>query len=117
MPSKYKPTRDRKQRRAPKGIDAAQSEGISGIPSARNTPPAVDPNVDIIIPLTGAEKKEKRRIELRGEMKEGQPKMSSKKQKRLNKYIVCRSYNHYHSVHDTDILPLNRKINLRRRKE
>lgn len=52
----------------------------------------MDPNADIIIPFTKAEKEEKRRIELRKEIQEGQPKMSSKKQKRLNKYIVRNSY-------------------------
>lgn len=86
MSSKYKPTRDRKQRRTPKKHDAAQPEGVGPIGSA----PPMDPNANIIVPLTKAEKEEKRRAELRKELKEGQPKMSSKKQKRLNKYIVRR---------------------------
>lgn len=91
MPSKYKPTRDRKQHRAPKKSNAVRPEELGNIPSAKNAPP-VDPNADIIIPFTKAEKEEKRRIELRKEIQEGQPKMSSKKQKRLNKYIVRNSH-------------------------
>ncbi|RPA86141.1 P-loop containing nucleoside triphosphate hydrolase protein [Ascobolus immersus RN42] len=44
-------------------------------------------NVEVIIPLTTAEKAEKRKRELAEEMKADAPKMSSKKAKRLNKYI------------------------------
>lgn len=97
MPSKHKPTRDRKQRRAPKQSNAARPGELGGIPSAGNAPLA-DANADIIIPLTKTEKEEKRRLELREQIKEGQPKMSSKKQKRLNKYIVrcSHDYSHHH---------------------
>lgn len=87
MPSKYKPTRDRKQHQTPKKFNATRLEELANIPSAGNASPE-NPNADTIIPLTKAEKEEKRRVELRGEIQEGQPKMSSKKQKRLNKYIV-----------------------------
>lgn len=87
MPSKYKPTRDRKQHQTSKKFNDIRPEELGIIRSAENASLA-NSNADIIIPLTKAEKEEKRRAELREEIQEGQPKMSSKKQKRLNKYIV-----------------------------
>ena len=47
-----------------------------------------DTNVSVVLPASEAEKDEKRR-RLREELRAGQPKISSKKQKRLNKYIAC----------------------------
>lgn len=113
MTSKYKPTRDRKQRRAHKQSNATRPEELGNIPSTGNAP--ADPNADIIITLTKTEKEEKRRIELREELKEGQPKMSSKKQKRLNKYIVRFSPLPYAKIQNSDTVIPNRKINSKRR--
>ncbi|KAL7272160.1 putative ATP-dependent RNA helicase DHR1 [Rhizina undulata] len=86
MPSKFKPTRDRKQRRKPKVYDRdapAAAEPAIAVASQ-------DPNADIIIPLSKAEKEARRRAELKDEAKAvmgGEKKMSGKKLKRFNKYI------------------------------
>jgi ATP-dependent RNA helicase DHX37/DHR1 len=47
----------------------------------------VDTNAVEIVPVSKAEKEE-RRQKLREQLREQQPKMSSKKKKRLDKYIV-----------------------------
>lgn len=49
--------------------------------------PPVDTNVPEIMPISKAEKEERRR-KLREELRAQQPKISAKKQKRLDKYIV-----------------------------
>ncbi|KAH8148146.1 uncharacterized protein LAJ45_07910 [Morchella importuna] len=79
MVSKYKPTRDRKQRhRKPK----------PNAPSDATDAAVQDPNASILIPESKSAK-ELRRAELRAELQsqQQQPKMSSKKAKRLAKYI------------------------------
>lgn len=68
----FKP-RDRKQR-------ARRQDGKSA-----SAP--VDTNVTEIIPISKAEKEAKRQ-QLREQLRGQQPKMSSKKKKRLDKYIV-----------------------------
>ena len=56
--------------------------------STGERPTAVaDCNAEVIVPLTAAEKSERRRQQLKEELKEGQPKMSAKKRKRFDKYI------------------------------
>lgn len=47
-----------------------------------------DTNVTELAPVPKSEKEEKRR-KLREELRAQQPKISGKKQKRLDKYIVC----------------------------
>lgn len=57
--------------------------------AAENAPkPDSNSNAEIIIPLTKAEKAEKKKKEMVDGIKADAPKMSSKKAKRLNKYIV-----------------------------
>ena len=68
----FKP-RDRKQR-------GRRQDG-------KSTSAPVDTNVTEIIPVSKAEKEAKRQ-QLREQLREQQPKMSSKKKKRLDKYIV-----------------------------
>jgi ATP-dependent RNA helicase DHX37/DHR1 len=68
----FKP-RDRKQR-------SRRQDG-------KATSAPVDTNVTEIIPVSKAEKEAKRQ-QLREQLREQQPKMSSKKKKRLDKYIV-----------------------------
>lgn len=68
----FKP-RDRKQR-------GRRQDG-------KATSAPVDTNVTEIIPVSKAEKEAKRQ-QLREQLREQQPKMSSKKKKRLDKYIV-----------------------------
>jgi ATP-dependent RNA helicase DHX37/DHR1 len=78
MVSKYKPTRDRKQRhRKPK--PNTTFDDADAAPQ--------DPNAALLIPESKSAK-ELRRAELRAELQsQQQPKMSSKKAKRLAKYI------------------------------
>lgn len=68
----FKP-RDRKQRGRRQDVKSAAA--------------SVDTNVTEIIPVSKAEKEAKRH-QLREQLREQQPKMSSKKKKRLDKYIV-----------------------------
>jgi ATP-dependent RNA helicase DHX37/DHR1 len=90
-PKSFKPTRERKQRRraaaASKNHTAGDPEGSPAPQDVAKTSAVSDPNAEIIIPLTAAEKAEKRRQQLKDELKAQQPKMSAKKQKRFNKYI------------------------------
>lgn len=89
MPSKYKPTRDRKQRRVPKKTPRNAEDNISE--AAPPPPPAAvpsDPNAEIIIPLTKEQKAGKRKADLLAEARAENPGMSGKKLKRFNKYIV-----------------------------
>lgn len=50
--------------------------------------PGNDSNVTELLPVTRTEKEEKRQ-QLKEDLRAQQPKVSSKKQKRLDKYIVC----------------------------
>ena len=50
---------------------------------------AVDANVSEILPTSVAEK-EQRRQQLKAQLRAEQPKISGKKQKRLDKYVVCK---------------------------
>ena len=90
-PKSFKPTRERKQRRRDRNAQdaadqAADHAADDGVPAA-SKPAAVDSNAEMIVPLTTAEKAEKRRQQLKEELKAGMPKMSAKKQKRFNKYV------------------------------
>ncbi|KAI5818764.1 P-loop containing nucleoside triphosphate hydrolase protein [Pyronema omphalodes] len=76
-PKSFKPTRDRKQRNRPKPEEPSDPNSLEA---------TVDPNADIIVPLTTAEKKEKRRQQLLAEARAEKP-MTGKKLKRFNKYI------------------------------
>lgn len=53
-----------------------------------------DSNAVEILPLEKAQQEEKRRV-LKAQMRAQQPKMSSKKQKRLDKYIVLMIHSFY----------------------
>lgn len=55
--------------------------------NGKSTSTPVDTNVTEIVPVSKAEKEVKRQ-QLREQLREQQPKMSSKKKKRLDKYIV-----------------------------
>ncbi|CAZ83426.1 unnamed protein product [Tuber melanosporum] len=85
MPSKYKPTRDRKQRRTPKNPRNADDNTSEALPPAAAV--SSDPNVEVMIPLTKAQKAEKRKEDLLAEARAENPGMSGKKLKRFNKYI------------------------------
>ncbi|KAG0637931.1 P-loop containing nucleoside triphosphate hydrolase protein [Tuber brumale] len=85
MPSKYKPTRDRKQRRTPKIPRNADDNASEAVLPAAAVPS--DPNVEVVIPLTKAQKAEKRKADLLAEARAENPGMSGKKLKRFNKYI------------------------------
>ncbi|PWW78131.1 P-loop containing nucleoside triphosphate hydrolase protein [Tuber magnatum] len=89
MPSKYKPTRDRKQRRTPKPPRNGDDNTGGAVPPPPGPPTAVpsDPNAEIIIPPTKAQKAEKRKADLLAEARAENPGMSGKKLKRFNKYI------------------------------
>ncbi|CUS10956.1 unnamed protein product [Tuber aestivum] len=87
MPSKYKPTRDRKQRRAPKLHRDGGDDTREAAPPPPPTATPSDPNAEIIIPPTKAQKAEKRKADLLAEARAGTPGMSGKKLKRFNKYI------------------------------
>lgn len=82
-PKNFKPTRERKQRRITKN----HSENDPNVNTDGSLVEPIDANAEIMIPLTAAEKAEKRRQQLKDELKEGMPKMSAKKAKRFNKYI------------------------------
>ena len=49
----------------------------------------VDPNASEILPTSIAEK-EQRRQQMKAQLRTEQPKISGKKQKRLDKYVVCK---------------------------
>lgn len=74
MPSKFKPTRERKRR-----VLARQKDGPTATAST-------DTNVDVVVPASKDEKEERRQV-LRAELRAQQSKPSAKKQKRLDKYI------------------------------
>lgn len=86
-PKSFKPTRERKQRRLVK----SHSENDPNVNTDGSLVEAADApfntNVEIMIPLTAAQKADKRRLQLKEELKAGLPKMSAKKAKRFNKYI------------------------------
>jgi ATP-dependent RNA helicase DHX37/DHR1 len=91
-PKSFKPTRERKKRRRLKSQRENTSqdnngESILSTSGPECTPAIPDPNADIIVPLTDAQKLWKRRQQLKEELKAGVPKMSAKKKKRLDKYI------------------------------
>lgn len=71
-----------------------------------------DTNVVELLPVSKTEKEEKRQ-KLKEELRAQQPKISSKKQKRLDKYIVS-------SIRPTSQIPVltsrNRKINSRKKR-
>lgn len=97
MPSRsFKPTRDRKKRRRNKNtkgqdvpdVDADGTPARATTASTNERPTTVaDSNAEVMVPLTAAEKAERRRQQLKEELKAGQPKMSAKKRKRFDKYI------------------------------
>ena len=60
-----------------------QNGGDVGVPAGN------DSNAAQILPSTFTEK-EKKRQDMKNALRAQQPKISSKKQKRLDKYIVCR---------------------------
>lgn len=72
MPTKF--SRDRKKKR----LGGKSNDSGKG---------SIDPNALEIIPLPRSEK-EKKKKELREQLRAQQPKISSQKQKRLDKYIV-----------------------------
>lgn len=74
MPSKFKPTRERKRR-----VLARQKDGPT-------TTASTDTNVEVVVPASKDEKEERRQV-LRAELRAQQSKPSAKKQKRLDKYI------------------------------
>lgn len=87
MPSKsFKPTRDRKKRRRHRNAKVDVDETTASAVE-RSTAAVADCNAELMVPLTAAEKSERRRQQLKEELKEGQPKMSAKKRKRFDKYI------------------------------
>ncbi|KAK5941794.1 putative ATP-dependent RNA helicase DHR1 [Knufia obscura] len=75
MPSKFKPTREHKRKKLAREGDSSQP------PIAAST----DPNATII--ATTKSEREARKQALRTELRAQQPKVSAKKQKRLDKYI------------------------------
>lgn len=84
--------RDRKQRKTKRRKTDHDEEGNqdgSSLSANAAPAPAADSNAEIIVPLSKAELAEKKKQKMMEEMKESMPKMSSKKQKRFNKYIVC----------------------------
>lgn len=70
--------RERKQKKQAK--HGAQGDTIKAYPA--------DSNIVELLPVSTAEK-EKTRQRLREELRAQQPKISAKKKKRLDKYIVC----------------------------
>ncbi|RPB05677.1 P-loop containing nucleoside triphosphate hydrolase protein [Choiromyces venosus 120613-1] len=85
MPSKYKPTRDRKQRRTPKPPRNA-GDTREAVPSL-GAVVSSDFNIETIILLTKAQKEEKRKADMLAEARAENPGMSGKKLKRFNKYM------------------------------
>lgn len=91
-PRSFKPTRERKQKHRKAvfadpthaAFTAASADPTISAPSSNATP---DPNATVVLPQSKAAK-EARRAELQAELRAGQPKMSSKKKKRLDKYIA-----------------------------
>jgi len=90
-PRSFKPTRERKQRRCDKN-HRQNDPDVNTTPDERSHV-VPDSNAEIVIPLTAVEKAEKRRKQLKEELKAAQPKMSAKKQKRFNKYIETKLKN------------------------
>ncbi|KAK5093081.1 putative ATP-dependent RNA helicase DHR1 [Exophiala xenobiotica] len=77
MPSKFKPTREHKHRKL------ARESQPGGPPTAQSES---DPNATVITPAPKSER-DARKEDLRNELRAQQPKVSAKKQKRLDKYI------------------------------
>lgn len=101
MTRSFKPTRERKQRRKPKhhGLETEGNKALDVAPITTTSTITINtlvkdatggenPNAEIIIPRTKAEKDELKRAQLQAEFRAGAPKMSSRKKKRLDKYIV-----------------------------
>ena len=78
MPSKFKPTRERKRRKLARDDPSPQQPSSTGLPET-------DPNASII--TTTKSEREVRRQAIRDELRNQGPKVSAKKQKRLDKYI------------------------------
>jgi len=76
MPSKFKPTREHKRKKL------AREGQSQGPPTGQSES---DPNAAVIIP--NKSERETRKEALRNELRAQQPKVSAKKQKRLDKYI------------------------------
>ena len=79
-PKSFKPTREHKARKRARAAEAG-GEKPKAFPDGNNERVAPNPNADIIVP--GEQKKEKP-----VQMAPEEPKMSAKKRKRYNKYIV-----------------------------
>lgn len=85
MPPKFAPTRERKHRRLAKQASSAGEDGAHA-----KTTAGQDSNALTVVPASKEEREERRR-KMREELRAQQvaPKISAKKQKRLDKYIVC----------------------------